>query len=513
MNGAEAVITAALGNGVEVCFANPGTTEMPLVLALDSVPGLRAILCLHENVATAAADGYARMTGRPAMCLLHLGPGLANGLTNLHNAKRAATPILVVIGEHASWHIAADPLLASDIEGLAATVSCHVARVRAPETIADDVAAALAAAQGGGIATLIVPHDIQLAEASARPAKPMARSAKAYSVVRAEAAARALKSGTAAVLLGGEALSEPALRYAGAIASATGAELICDTFFARMERGGDLPRARKLPYFPDQAVELTRRFDRVVVAGTRRPVGFFGYPGLPSYLTDAEQTVMLADAGEDAVGALAALAERLGAKAQAASAPAAARQAPAPPSGPLDAASVSAVIARLQPLNCIMMDEALTVGVPYFDASQSAPRFSHLILTGGAIGQGPGSATGAAVGAPHRKVINYQSDGCGAYSVQAFWTQARENLDVLTVIGSNRSYNILNVELQRAGVTAPGPAARAMAALDKPFLDWVKIAEGFGVPAVAVDTAEDLAREMERALAVRGPRLIEAIMG
>lgn len=512
MNGAEAVIRAAVGHGVEVCFANPGTTEMPLVLALDSVKGMRAVLCLHENVATGAADGYARMTGRPAMCLLHLGPGLANGLTNLHNARRAATPMLVVIGEHATWHIAADPLLASDIESLAGTVSQHVCRVRSPKTVGEDVAAAIAAtyANGGGIATVIVPHDIQLAPAQEYAARPLSPVAKSFSAARVEAAAHALKSGSSALLLGGEALSERAMRFAGGIAVPTGTQLICDTFFARMERGGDVPRAKKLPYFPDQALALTSRFDRVVIAGTRRPAAFFGYPGLPSHLTREDQTVMLADVREDAPCALAALADALGAKPL--RAVATSLEAQVMPSGKLDAVSVSTTIARLQPADCIIMDEALTAGVPYFEASQTAPRFSHLMLTGGAIGQGPGSATGAALGAPNRKVINYQSDGCGAYSVQAFWTQAREQLDVLTIIGANRSYNILNVELQRAGVNEPGPNARALATLDRPFLDWVKIAEGFGVPGVAVETAEGLAREMERALAAPGPRLIEAIM-
>jgi acetolactate synthase-1/2/3 large subunit len=296
---------------------------------------------------------------------------------------------------------------------------------------------------------------------------------------------------------------------AGRIAAASGADLICDTFFARMERGGDLPAPIRLPYFPDQALELTRRYQHVIVVGTRRPVAFFGYPGLPSYLTTEEQTVMLSGPQDDTLGALAALADEVNA---AEDVRPSAGEFPVMPKGALNAQSVSAVIARLQPANCIIMDEALTVGTPYFDASRRAPRFSHLMLTGGAIGEGPGAATGAAIACPDRKVINFQSDGCGAYSVQAFWTQARENLDVVTIIGSNRSYNILRVELLRAGVTRAGPIARSMSNLDRPFLDWVKIGEGFGVPSVAVDTAEALARELERALLQKGPRLIEAIM-
>jgi len=511
MNGSEALVATAISEGIEVCFANPGTTEMPLVLALDSVPGLRAILCLHENVATGAADGYGRMAAKPAMCLLHLGPGLANGLTNLHNARRACSPVLNVIGQHATWHLPADPLLATNIEGLAHTVSDYVKENRGADAVAMDVADAIAAAKqnGGSIATLIVPHDSLIAEAQGGIPSQRVGAKKTYASGAVARAAKALKSRKSAMLLGGEALSEAGMMLAGRIAAPTGAALFCDTFFARMERGGGLPTVRKLPYFPDQALELMRRYSRVVVVGTRRPVTFFGYAGVPSHLTDEDQTIMLAGPREDALGALAALADELNAP------DVVGRERGAPPgmpTGSLDAQSVSAVIARLQPSNCIVMDEALTVGEPYFEASNDAPRFTHLMLTGGAIGQGPGAATGAAVACPDRKVINYQSDGCGAYSVQAFWTQAREALDVVTIIGSNRSYNILNVELLRAGVTERGPVTRSMASLDEPYLDWVKIGEGFGVASVSVDTAVALAQALEQALMQKGPRLIEAIM-
>jgi acetolactate synthase-1/2/3 large subunit len=511
MNGAEALVAAAVSEGIEVCFANPGTTEMPMVLALDSVPGIRGVLCLHENVATGAADGYGRMAGKPAMCLLHLGPGLANGLTNLHNARRAFTPVLNVIGEHATWHLPADPLLATHIEWVARTVSDYVKENLGATTVAIDLADAVEGAKqaGGRIATLTVPHDSQLGDAgTAIPARrPDPR--KTWSSGNVIQAARALKEGRCAILLGAEGLSEEGIMLAGRIAAATGADLLADSFFARMERGGGLPHVAKVPYFPDQAIELTRRYRHVIVAGTRRPVAFFGYPGIPSHVTTEEQTLILATPREDTLGALRALAAEV--RAPGGIEPVFGAL-PDMPRGPLGAQSVAAVIARLQPENCIVMDEALTVGAAYFDASRHAPRFSHLMLTGGAIGEGPAAATGAAIACPGRKVINFQSDGCGAYSVQAFWTQARENLDVVTVIGANRSYNILNVELARAGMTEPGPVARSMAALDKPFLDWVKIGEGFGVPSVAVDTAEGLARELEKALAGKGPRLIEAIM-
>src|SRR5262245_35222385 len=508
MNGAEALVATAVRAGIEVCFANPGTTELPLVVALDSLADLRSILCLHENVATGAADGYGRMAGKPAMCLLHLGVGLANGLTNLHNARRAFTPVLNVIGDHATWHRPADPLLASDVESLARTVSDYVKKSFGAPTIAVDLADAIEAANRGCIATLIVPHDAQFGVVGDLIPTRRDKAQKVYSSGRVAQAVRALKPGKTALLLGGDALSKSGLMLAGRIA-VIGVDLLCDTFFARMERGGGLPSPMKLPYFPDEALELTRRYERVIVAGTRRPVAFFGHEGLPSYLTTEKQTVILAGPEEDTLGALATLASEVNAPEvidQVTGEP------PAMPKGSLDAHATSAIIARLQPENSIVIDEVLAVGVPYFDASKHSARFTHLMLTGGAIGQGPSTATGAAVACPNQKVINFQSDGCGAYSVQALWTQARENLDVVTIIGSNRSYEILEVELLRAGVTQTGPIARSMLGLDHPFLDWVKISEGFGVPAVAVDSAEALERELERALTQKGPRLIEAII-
>jgi acetolactate synthase I/II/III large subunit len=511
MNGAEALVATAVSAGVEICFANPGTTELPLVMALDSVPGLRGILCLHENVATGAADGYGRMAGKPAMCLLHLGVGLANGLTNLHNARRAFTPLLNVIGDHAAWHLPADPLLATDVESLARIVSDYIKTSLAATTVAFDLADAIDATMtnGGSIATLIVPHDVQISGAGDGISVRRIQANRTYSPKQVVQAAKALRSGKSALLLGGEALSEPGIMLAGRIAAIGDADLLCDTFFARMERGGGLPSPTKLPYFPDEARELTRRYERVIVVGTRRPVAFFGHPAVPSYLTTEEQTVILAGPQEDSLGALAALGSEVNAPDiidQVFGGP------PAMPRGGLDAQAVSAVIARLQPAECIVMDEVLAVGVPYFDASKHSPRFTHLMLTGGAIGQGSSAATGAAIACPNRKVINFESDGCGAYSVQAFWTQARENLDVVTIIGSNRSYQILELELMRAGVAQTGPMAHSMLRLDNPFLNWVKIGEGFGVPSVAVDSAEALACELERALTHKGPHLIEAIM-
>lgn len=512
MNGAQALVAAAVAEGIDVCFANPGTTELPLVLALDSAHTVKPVLCLHENVATGAADGYARLAGKPAMCLLHLGPGLANGLTNLHNARRAFSPVLCVVGQHASWHLPSDPPLAADIEGLARVVGKYVKESQSADAIAADTREAIAAAIAGrGVATLIVPHDFQLADGPfcSAAAAAVARRDATFDAGRVEASARSLRAGNAAIFLGGDTLSEAGLRLAGRIAAATGADLYCDTFFPRMERGKNLPRVTRLPYFIDQAVAALRPYEHVIIVGTKPPSSFFGYPGHASLMITEQQTVLLTGPEDDSLGALTALSQQLNAPDHFAE-----EDAPLPeiPRGALNAATVGAVIARLQPENAIIMDEALTVGAGYFEASRGAPRFTHMLLTGGAIGQGPGAATGAAIACPDRKVINFQSDGCGAYSVQAFWTQANQGLDVVTVIGSNRSYNILKLEFLRAGVLQPGTASRAMTSLDRPPLDWVRIGEGFGVPSVAVDTAEGLARELEKALSGKGPRLIEAIV-
>ncbi|TDI60474.1 MAG: acetolactate synthase large subunit [Alphaproteobacteria bacterium] len=523
MNGAESLIKTAIEAGIKVCFANPGTTEMPLVSALDSVPGIKPILCLHENVATGAADGYARMSGQPAMTLLHLGPGLSNGLTNLHNARRAHTPIINVIGEHASWHLEADPPLNAPLDQIAGSVSGFVRKSASAGEMSKDMADAIAASydDGGQVATLIAPHDAQIEEAEAGASLSTAPNLTSVPDASVASVQAALSTGKTAILLSGKALSEEGLRLAGKIAQATGADLICETFYAVMERGGDLPKPIKLPYFPDEADALLQGYDKVISVGAEPPVAFFGYPDGRSRLTTSEQDVVLAVPGQDVVDALARLADQLGATkdtAMTGALPPMPPMLPMPPmpNGPLTAEAVCTVIANLQPKDCIIMDEGLTASAIYHEVSNFSPRFTQLQLTGGAIGMGPGCATGAAMACPDRQVINLQADGSAAYSVQAWWTQARENLDVITILLSNRSYEILNIELARAGVDAPGPAATALASLDEPALDWVSIAKGFGVSGEAVVTAEDFAIALEGALlrrgAGKGPYLIEIQM-
>lgn len=514
MNGAESLLRTAVGAGVEVCFTNPGTTEMPLVAAFDAVPGARAILGLFEGVCTGAADGFGRMTGRPAMTLLHLGPGLGNGIANLHNARRARTPMLNLVGDHATWHLAADAPLTSDIASLASPVSGWLRSNRSANTLAMDTAEALAAATAppGRVATLIVPQDCQWEEADG-PVQPLpVHAARAVTDAAMEQAAALLrKDQTAVLFLGGMALREPGLRQAARVAAATGCRLVCETFPAYLDRGAGLPAVERFPYFPEQGLAALADTKSIVLAGAKSPVAFFGYQGMPSKLvTDAQEEVILATPEEDIVGALAALADALGAAPDAGSVtPAATRDRP---TGDLDPESVAAAMAALQPDGAIIMEEGATTGLHYFDIATSAPPYAYLTLTGGAIGQGPPNATGAAIACPDRPVINLQADGSGMYTLQSLWTQARESLNVTTLICNNRSYRILQFELMRAGIADPGPQAKRLTELTEPLPDWVHLAQGFGVPAVRVEKADTLVRELERALAEPGPHLIEMML-
>ncbi len=514
MNGAESLIHTALAAGVEVCFANPGTTEMPLVAALDGVEGMRAVLGLFEGVCTGAADGYARMTDKPALTLLHLGPGFANGIANLHNARRARSAIVNVIGDQATWHLASDAPLTSDIVSLARPVSGWVREVKSATSLALDTAEAIAAAghAPGKVATLIVPSDCQWSPANgaATPLGVKALPVASGSAIRQSTDLIRAHGANAVLFMGAGATRQAGFKAAARIAAKTGCRLMCETFPARIERGGVLPFVEKLPYFPEQAIESLTKSAAVVLAGALAPVAFFGYPNVPSALIPAgRSTVTLAAPEEDAAAALEELAELLGADRNA---PATASKRPPLPTGKLDATTIGAAIAALMPDNCIVMDEAATTGLPFFGLSVGAPAHTYMALTGGAIGQGLPCATGAAVACPDRKVIAFQADGSGMYTLQALWTQAREKLDVTTLICNNRRYRILQVELARAGVTEPGRKARALTSLAQPEINWSLMASGMGVPAVRVETAEALAVELQRALKERGPNLIEMII-
>jgi acetolactate synthase I/II/III large subunit len=513
MNGAQAIVATLADCGVTTCFANPGTSEMHFVAALDQVPAIRGVLCLFEGVATGAADGYGRMTGRPAGVLLHLGPGLANGLANLHNAWRARTPVLALVGDHATYHKRFDAPLESDIDALAGTVSGWVRRAArstdAPADAAEAVAAALA--PPGQVATLILPADVTWTD-GAEPAAPLVprRPAPVPSDV-ISSVARALRGGEPAViLLGGTGLHRPALEAASRIAEATGARLIAETFPARHQRGAGLPAVERLAYLVEFATGQLADARHLILAGAGAPASFFAYPGKPSTpVPPGCQVHLLAEAADDVSGALGSLADLV-----AAGLPPILQRASRPglPDGELTAQSAAAVIGALLPEDAIVCDEANTSSLFLPGATAGAPPHDWLSLTGGAIGQGLPLATGAAVASPGRPVLALEADGSAMYTVQALWTHAREQLDITTVIFSNRSYAILNMELARTGATAAGETARSLLDLTRPEIDFTALAAGMGVPAVRVTTAGEFAARLRNAVAEPGPHLIEAVI-
>ncbi len=514
MNGAESLVRTLAGAGVEVCFANPGTSEMHFVAALDGVAEIRPILGLFEGAVTGMADGYGRMTGKPAATLLHLGPGLANGLANLHNARRAATPIVNIVGDHATYHARYDAPLASDIAGFARPVSGWLHASTSAAAVASDAARAVAAALAppGQIATLILPADTAWDEAEGpAPALPRPEAPQVSSSAVARAA-EALRSGRGtAILMRGQALSEAGLAAAGRIAGATGARLMCDTFAPRIARGAGRVVVERIPYFAEQIVDFLAAVETLILVGAKPPVSFFAYPGKPSWCLPDDATILhLAHAHENAVAALEHLAEALGSPADPRGR--AAFEVPGAPSGPLNQFSVGQTIARHLPEHAILADEGATSSLGTMLATASAAPHDHLALTGGSIGQGIPLATGAAVACPDRKVVCIQGDGGAMYTLQALWTQARERLDVVTVIFANRSYSILNIELARVGAGNPGRKALAMLDLHDPTLDWVRLAGGMGVEASRAETSEAFEIQFEAAVRSRGPRLIEVVL-
>jgi acetolactate synthase-1/2/3 large subunit len=513
VNGAQALIRTLVDSGVEVCFANPGTSEMHFVAALDDVPRMRGVLALFEGVATGAADGYARMAGRPAATLLHLGPGLANGLANLHNARRGRTPLVNVVGDHARSHKRLDAPLESDIDALAGTVSGWVRRSLTTDDVAADAADAVAAAAStGSVATLVLPADVSWQEgaAPAAPAPVRPRPQVPPEVVDAIAAALASSDAPTVLFLGGDAVGEEGLLLAARVAAATGVRLVHETLPARTARGAGLPSVARLPYPPEMALEALEGTERLVLVGARAPVHFFGYPDLPSGPVPEGCSVhVLSTPDEDGVAALRSLVERIGPDAVPSLLEA---SRPELPTGPLTPRAMSAVIGALLPEGAIVVDEALTSGVGLYEATARAPRHDWLSLTGGAIGDGLPMALGAAVACPDRPVICIQADGSAMYTVSALWSHAREQADITTVVCDNGSYAILEHELSRVGAAGDGERAARLLDLTGPDLDFVALATGMGVPATRATTAEDLADQLRRALAEPGPHLIDAVL-
>ena len=518
MNGAESLVRTLVAAGVDTCFTNPGTSEMHFVAALDRVPGMRCVLGLFEGVVTGAADGYWRIAQRPACTLLHLGPGLANGLANLHNARKARSGIVNVVGEHASGHIALDAPLASDIEGIARPMSHWVRTSRSAGEVAWDGAQAIAQASTppGRIATLILPADTAWNEIGSAPAVQAVGAVPARRTVSADAvraAARELASGEPALLLlGGVALREASLELAGRIAAKTGCRVMSEFYTARLQRGAGRVAAPRLPYAVDPAMAALAPYRRIVMVGTRAPVAFFAYPDKPGLLAPTAATLTtLAGVDDDLHGALQALADELGAS-NTPPAGVAQRQSVDParlPTGHPTPDGIAQVLASLIPENAIVVDEAVSTGRAFGVVTAGAAPHDWLTAMGGSIGFGLPVAIGAAIAAPDRKVLSLEGDGSGMYTLQALWTMAREGLDVTVVIFANRAYNILRGEFAGVGGGTPGPRATDMLTLDRPALDWVALARGMGVPASRADELGAFAAQLRGALAQRGPFLIE----
>jgi acetolactate synthase I/II/III large subunit len=511
LNGAETLVRTLLASGVNTCFANPGTSEMHFVAALDRVPGMHCVLCLFEGVATGAVDGYGRMAEKPAITLLHGGPGLGNGLANLHNARRAQTPVLNVVGDQATHHRPLDPPLTADTEGWARGLSAWTRVVQSVSTIGADAAAAVQAARvaHGQIATLIAPADTCWddggIEGTPLPVLPAGQVAP--HVIRQ--IAQVLRSGEPAVLvLGGSPIRAAMVADAQRIAAATGAKLTAAQFNARVERGRGRHPIPRLPYGIDQAMAVMAGAQHIVLIGTMLPVAPFAYPDKPGYLApEAATTHVLARPEQDVADALARLADELGAP----DLPAPEHKQIDPPTkAEITQENITQMLAALLPENAVVIDESVSFGRNFFNGLSAAAPHDWLQITGAAIGSGLPMATGAAIAAPGRRVVALQADGSAMYTLQALWTQARERLPITTVLLSNRKYQILLGELTNVGANA-GRVALNMMDLGNPDIAWTSLAQGMGVEAARATTANEFADLFVQANKARGPFLIELI--
>jgi acetolactate synthase-1/2/3 large subunit len=511
MNGAESLIRTLLAGGVEVCFTNPGTSEMHIVAALDRLPEMRCVLGLFEGVVTGAADGYARMAEKPACTLLHLGPGLANGLANLHNAGRAQVPIVNIIGQHATYHLRYDAPLTADIEGIARPYSKWLRTCYAGSEIGRDGADAVLAARRapGQIATLIIPADVAWSEGGGIAAIPTLPRAPIPAQETIEQAAAMLRSGSRTViLLAGSALYGKGLATAGRIALATDSRLLSPYPFTRMQRGAGTAIVERTPYILEQAVEKLKEFRQLILVGAPAPVSYFASPGKNSILTSPEcQIHALASPGEDYAGALDALAAALSLKGSQMLAEKAERR--PVPSGNITLPGLAAAVAALLPENAIVVDESMTSGGGMMAATRGVPPHDWLANTGGSIGIALPLAVGAAVACPARRVLCLSADGSGMYTAQALWTMAREGLRITTVIFANRAYGVLKREFSYLGIGEPGPRALDLFEIGRPDLDWVSLAKGMGVPGTRVSSLEKFAKALRGGFESEGPTLIE----
>ncbi|QWK80500.1 acetolactate synthase large subunit [Ochrobactrum sp. BTU1] len=516
MNGADVLCETLLLNGIDVCFANPGTSEMHFVAALDRQPKIRCVLGLFEGVVTGAADGFARMTDRPAATLLHLGPGLANGLANLHNARRAFSPMVNVVGDHATQHLAYDAPLTSDIESLARPMSGWIGRAQSADDVGRQTARAITEANRapGAISTLILPADAAWGEVHSKvPSRATRIPADHPDPDKIREAAEALRGGkNTTILVSGTSLRAENLKVLSQIAAMTGSRLMAQQSNSRMQRGAGRVVVDRVPFAIDKAIETFAETEQIILIGAKAPVGFFAYPGKPSSMLPPACIVLdMAPNHQDLTSAINLLADEIGLSVKS-NAIVAMREKPPMSRGALTPEAISIALAHHMPENSIICDESVSSGRDFFRHTYGAEPHDFLQLTGGSIGIGLPLAVGAAIACPDRKVITLQADGSGMYTVQALWTQARERLDILTIVYANQCYNILHGELKQVGAGVAGVNASRMLDLVDPTLDWVGIANGMGVEAVRVDTVEGFESALKAACQQHGPFLIEAMI-
>jgi acetolactate synthase I/II/III large subunit len=511
MNGAESLVRTLVAGGVDTWFTNPGTSEMHIVAALDRQPAIRCVLGLFEGVATGAADGYARMAGKPAVTLLHLGPGLANGLANLHNASRAHVPIVNIVGQHPISHLQHATPLSSDIEGIARPFSSWLRTSNSATNLGRDAAEAVSAARThpGKIATLVVSVEAAWSAGGEISVLPPIQAPSVALNETIERAAAMLESGLpSALLLSGNALLGAGLAAASRIAAVTKAKLFVPYPFARLERGPGLAIVERIPYVYEHAVERLKEFRQLILVGAQAPVAYFAFPGRDARLTSpACDIFMLSRPDQDGAGSLALLEQALGGTNSQGSLEIVNR--PIAPSGPITLEGLATAIAAELPENAVVIDESMTAGRTIMSAIRGSARHDFLANTGGSIGIAMPLAVGAAIACPSRHVLCLSADGSGMYTAQALWTMAREGQKITTVVFANRSYGILKFEFSKLGIGEPGARARSLFDIGRPDINWVSLARGMGVPAERVTSLETFASALRKGFSSEGPTLIE----
>jgi acetolactate synthase I/II/III large subunit len=514
ITGAESLMRTLAAAGVEVCFANPGTSEMHFLSALGKLPQIRPVLGLFEGAVTGMADGYARIQGKPAVTLLHLGTGFANGIANLHNASRAMSPVVNIVGDHSTSHKRWDSPLKSDVAAIARPISDWMRMSDSAHTVSADGASAMVAACSppGRIATLILPADVAWGTtAGFCPPHPMPIPAPPDEQAIRRVADVLRERGRGSVILvraaGGEHRGLKALER---ICRSVGARPMLDMVAARAWVGAGLFPIPRIAYRAEVAAAALQGISDLILVGTHPPVAPFGYPQYPSWLTPEHTTLTyLAHEHQDEVLVLEALADHLKAPSVSGTQPRSTRERP---NGPLDATSIGRSIARHLPDDAILSEEAISNGPALALETMHAAPHLHMTVTGGALGQGIPVATGAAIAAPSRKVVNVQADGSAMFTLQALWTQAREKLDVVTIILANRCYAVLRAEVERVGAHIESASASALLDIGNPAIDWVLLARGMGVEAMRAETAQQFDDCLATAMRQRGPILIEAVM-